>query len=121
MLLSKDNDLLLIEKSKRGDISAFEALVLKYQDRVYNICRYMLGASDAEDAAQDVFIKIYKNLANFNPSPSFSAWMSRIAINTCIDYKRKPYFQERNHLFGFFLIIIFDKIPHVCLNLLTKG
>lgn len=86
-----DNDLWLIERFKEGDQAAFEKLVLKYQDKVYNTCRYMLGnGSDAEDAAQDVFIKIYKNLNYFKPSPYLAAWVYRIAVNTCIDYRRRP-------------------------------
>jgi RNA polymerase sigma-70 factor (ECF subfamily) len=84
----KDRDLLLIEKSKMGDKAAFEALILKYQDRVYNICRYMLGAADAQDAAQETFIKAYRKLAGFTPAPNFSA-DNRIAVNTCLDNKRK--------------------------------
>lgn len=87
---SNGDDHLLIERAKGGDKSAFEAIVLKYQDRVYNICRYMLGPADAEDAAQDSFIKAYRNINNFTSSPGFSAWITRITINTCLDYRRKP-------------------------------
>jgi RNA polymerase sigma-70 factor (ECF subfamily) len=84
------NELILIEKARQGDAPAFEELVVAYQDKVFNICRYMLGPDDAEDAAQDSFVKAYKNLDRFTPSPGFSAWITRIAINTCLDYKRKP-------------------------------
>lgn len=84
------DDHLLVDRSKRGDKSAFEALVRKHQHRVYNICRYMLGPHDAEDAAQDSFVKTYRSLDAFTPSPGFSSWLTRIAINTCLDYKRKP-------------------------------
>lgn len=92
-----DNDLSLIERFKNGDQAAFEELVLRYQDRVYNICRYMLGReSDAEDAGQDVFIKIYKKLGHFKPSPYLGSWVYRIAVNTCIDYKRKPFHEPLN-------------------------
>lgn len=87
----KEKDLLLVERSKNGDKKAFEELVLKHQDRVYNLCRYMLGSpSDAEDAAQEVFIKAYRNIEGFSPTAGFAAWLSRIAINSCIDYKRRP-------------------------------
>lgn len=88
-MLQKDEQS-LIESAKAGDKPAFESLVLKYQDRVYNICRYMLGAIDVEDAAQDAFVKAYRSLSGFTPSPGFSAWITRIAVNTCLDYKRKP-------------------------------
>lgn len=88
--MPQKDELTLIENARQGDNSAFEALVLKYQDKVYNICRYMLGPHDAQDAAQDSFIKAYRNLDRFTPSPGFSAWITRIAVNTCLDYKRKP-------------------------------
>lgn len=87
---SSGEEELLIERSKSGDNAAFEALVRLYQDRVYNICRYMLGPSDAEDAAQDSFIKAYRKIGGFTSSPGFSAWLTRITVNTCLDYKRKP-------------------------------
>ena len=87
---SNDGDKLLIDRAQGGDKSAFEALVRKYQDRVYNICRYMLGPADAEDAAQDSFVKAYRNIGAFTPSPGFCAWVTRITINTCLDYKRRP-------------------------------
>ncbi len=86
-----DDELDLIKRAGSGDKTAFETLVRRYQDKVYNICRYVLGnASDAEDAAQDVFIKAYRNLSSFTPSPGFSAWISRIAVNTSLDYRRRP-------------------------------
>lgn len=86
----RNSDLKLVDRARDGDEAAFEALVLKYQDRVFNICRYMLGSRDADDAAQDTFIKAYRNLGSFTPSPGFSAWIARIAVNTCIDYRRRP-------------------------------
>ncbi len=84
------DELVLIEKARHGDLKAFEELVLAYQDKVYGICRYMLGPGDAADAAQDSFVKAFKNLGRFTPSPGFSAWITRIAVNTCLDYKRRP-------------------------------
>jgi len=85
----------LINRFKDGDTSAFEEILLKYQDKVYNLCRHMLGNShDAEDAAQDVFLKAYQNLNRFKPEASLLTWLYRIAINTCIDYRRKPFFES---------------------------
>lgn len=82
-----------LERFREGDASAFEEIVRAHQDRIYNLCRYMLGnARDAEDAAQDVFVKAYRSLRDFEPAPSFSAWLYRIAVNTCIDYRRKTPF-----------------------------
>jgi RNA polymerase sigma-70 factor (ECF subfamily) len=49
---------------------------------------------DAEDAAQDVFIKAFRNLKNFRPESSLYTWLYRIAVNTCLDYKKRPFFQS---------------------------
>jgi RNA polymerase sigma-70 factor (ECF subfamily) len=79
-----------IERFKKGDLSAFEGVVRSHQDRIYNLCRYMLqNPRDAQDAAQDVFIKAYQGLIDFSPDSSFYTWIYRIAINTCLDYKRR--------------------------------
>jgi RNA polymerase sigma-70 factor (ECF subfamily) len=92
------DDLIHIQRFKDGDTSAFAAIVLAYQDKIYTLCRYMLGnAHDAEDAAQDVFLKAYEALPRFQPDASLYTWLYRIATNTCIDYRRKPIFES---LFG---------------------
>jgi RNA polymerase sigma-70 factor, ECF subfamily len=89
------DDLNFIKRFKDGDASAFGEIVLKYQDRIYNLCRHMLGnAHDAEDAAQDAFLKAYQALPKFQPEASLYTWLYRIATNTCIDYKRKPVFES---------------------------
>ncbi|HVN98295.1 MAG TPA: sigma-70 family RNA polymerase sigma factor [Syntrophorhabdaceae bacterium] len=87
------NDPDLIERLKRSDRKAFEQLVHEYQDRVYNLCRYMLkDAEEAQDAAQDVFIKAYRKLVALEPDASFLyAWLYRIAVNTCLDYNKRSY------------------------------
>ena len=80
----------LIQQFKDGDPSTFEWIVLKYQDKIYNLCRYLLGnPQDAEDAAQDVFIKAYRKLKDFRPESSLYTWLYRIGVNTCLDHKRK--------------------------------
>ena len=85
----------IIDRFKRGEKGVFEELVLKYQDRIYNLCRHMLGNShDAEDAAQDAFMKAYQNLNNFRPEASVYTWLYRIAVNTCLDYKKRPFFKS---------------------------
>ena len=98
MTVHSSDDLNRIKRFKDGDTSAFGEIVLKYQDKIYNLCRHMLGnADDAEDAAQDVFLKAYQALPKFQPEASLYTWLYRIATNTCIDYKKKPIFES---LFG---------------------
>jgi RNA polymerase sigma-70 factor (ECF subfamily) len=88
MPFSSDRD--LIERFKHGEISAFEDIVRRYQDRIYNLCRYMVqDAREAQDAAQDTFIKAYNGLGNFRPESMLYTWLYRIALNTCLDYRKK--------------------------------
>jgi RNA polymerase sigma-70 factor (ECF subfamily) len=93
--MHKADEFDVINRFKDGDTSAFEEIILKYQDKIYNLCRHMLGnAHDAEDTAQDVFLKAYQNLNKFKPEASLHTWLYRIAVNTCIDYRRKPFFES---------------------------
>ncbi len=89
------DDLPLITRFKNGDETAFDEIVLAYQDRIYGLCRRLLGnAHDAEDAAQDTFVKAFQNLPKFQPQASLYTWLYRIAVNTCLDYRRKPFFDS---------------------------
>ena len=87
-MVSNDKD--LIERFKTGNVSAFEELMRRYQDRVYNLCRHMTeDVDDARDVAQEVFIKAYGALKSYKPDAGFYTWLYRIAVNTCLDFKRK--------------------------------
>ncbi len=94
--MSKYPDYLhFINRFKERDKVEFEELILKYQNKIYNLCRHMLGNDhDAEDAAQDTFIKAYQNLNNFRPEACFYTWLYRIAVNTCLDYRKRPFFES---------------------------
>ncbi len=84
----------LIRKAKRGDLDAFNALVLQYQDAVYSVAYRIMGEpAGAADATQEAFISAYRKLATFRDG-NFRAWLLRIATNTCYDtlryHKRRP-------------------------------
>lgn len=80
----------LIAKAKQGDLSAFEALILKHEKIVYNVALRMMNHSeDARDISQEVFLKAYRSLAQFDERAAFSTWLYRITHNTCIDEMRK--------------------------------
>lgn len=80
----------LIRQAKKGDVNAFEELIAGHQKRVYNIVyRFFNNPEDAMDISQEVFIKVYTSLKNFKENSSFSTWLYRIAVNTCIDFSRK--------------------------------
>lgn len=79
-----------IEKAKLGDHDAFAELVYLFQDPVYNLCYRMLGEStEAEDAVQETFLRIHKNLRRYDMARSFKTWLLSIASNHCIDRLRK--------------------------------
>ena len=74
----------------RGDEAAFNALVARYQRRVFGICmKYFGDASDAEDATQDAFVALYRRADTFAGTAKFSTWMYRVATNACNDLARK--------------------------------
>lgn len=82
----------MTKRFQSEDLSEFEELVRKYQDRIYNLCRYMVrDPQDAQDAAQDAFLKAFKGLKDFSPESSLYTWLYRIAVNTCLDYQRKSH------------------------------
>lgn len=80
----------LIRKAKQGDMHAFEELILKHEKIVYNVAlRMMNHGEDAKDISQEVFLKAYRSLSNFDERSAFSTWLYRITHNTCIDEMRK--------------------------------
>ncbi len=80
----------IILQLKNGSSSAFRWLVNEYQDYVYSICLSILkNKMEAEEAAQDTFLKCYKSINKFNGKSKFSTWLYQIAYRTSIDFIRK--------------------------------
>lgn len=78
------DDAALIRLFLSGDAGAFDRLVVRHQDRVFNLCFRFLGdVHEADDLAQDVFIKAFTALHAFRFESAFSTWLYRIAVNTC--------------------------------------
>lgn len=82
----------LIRRAWEGDREAFSALVESYKIAVYNLAYRMLGrAEDAEDVAQETFLRAYSRLKTYDPEKRFSTWLLSIATHLCIDHlRRKP-------------------------------
>ena len=77
------SDLALVRRVQRGDKGAFDALVLKYQHKLVKlVMRYVRNPAEAEDIAQEAFIKAYRALPQFRGDSAFYTWLYRIAINT---------------------------------------
>jgi len=83
----KDSDLALVRRVKKGEYSAFDHLVLKYQSRVIAIStKYVKDIQLAEDIAQESFFKAYKSIDSFREESAFYTWLYRITANTAINY-----------------------------------
>jgi RNA polymerase sigma-70 factor (ECF subfamily) len=79
-----------VERAIEGDQDAFAELVNTYQNAVYNLSYRMLGErTEAEDAAQEAFLRAYMNLQRYDPARSFKTWLLSIASNHCIDRLRR--------------------------------
>lgn len=88
--IQNTDELLLIDRAIAGDERAFAELVNRYQTAVYNLAYRMLGdAGEAEDAAQEVFLRIYRRLATYDAEHRFSTWVLSIASHYCIDLLRR--------------------------------
>jgi RNA polymerase sigma-70 factor (ECF subfamily) len=84
------NDLFYIQRIKSGDIRAFAGLVEKYQQMVLTIIiKIVENREDAEDIAQEVFIKVFKSINQFKEESGFATWLYRIAYNTTLSELRK--------------------------------
>lgn len=78
------DDNALIKEFQNQNEAVFDQLVIKYKDRIFNICYRFLGNyEEANDMAQETFVKAYRNLNNFKFKSSFYTWIYTIAINTC--------------------------------------
>ncbi len=79
-----------LERARNNDMSAWEELVKENERIVYHVAYRMLqNEEEAKDISQEIFLKVYRNLKNFDGKSAFSTWIYRIAVNTCIDAIRK--------------------------------
>src|SRR5690554_7547708 len=91
----QDPDNELVRRVQRGDSAAFDLLVRKYQHRVVALIgRYVHDWSEAQDVAQETFLRAYRAMGNFRGDAQFSTWLHRIAVNTAknhlVAHKRRP-------------------------------
>ena len=93
------NETELIEQLKQGDETAFKTIVEQWKDMVYNtILGIVQNETEAEDLAQDVFIKVFEKINTFKGDSKFSTWLYRIATTTALDHLRS---KKRKKRFGF--------------------
>ncbi|MCG8633969.1 MAG: RNA polymerase sigma factor [Desulfobacterales bacterium] len=125
----KKQDAELVALVARGDHKAFEALLDRHQQAVYGFAFYMLRSiPDAEDVAQEVFMRLYRTADNYLPTAGLRAYLFRIARNLCIDISRKktplamemppepaaletPFNQLSNAQLGYHIRAAMDQLP----------
>jgi len=80
----------LAHRATGGDLDAFEELIRRLQRRVYGFAfQHLRDADEAHDLAQEIFVKLYRNLGRFDPERPFEPWFWKLAANTTINYRRK--------------------------------
>ncbi len=92
--MSDDSELAVIRRAQNGDARAFEALVDEYQGVLYNLALRMTGnPEDARDLTQTVFLKVWRNLASYDPRHRFYSWVYRITLNESLNFvqRRRPH------------------------------
>ena len=87
-VLKSDSE--LVQKIKNNDYTAFRTFYELYKDLTYNVCyRILNNKDDAEDATQDVFIKVFKSIKKFRGDAKLSTWLYQIAVNISLNYARR--------------------------------
>src|SRR5665213_201844 len=88
----------LIRASQNGDADAFEALVRGNQRMIHSLTFRMSGSwSEAEDLAQEAFLQAWRQLDSFRSEARFSSWVYRIAVNQCLNWKKRAVRAEKAH------------------------
>ncbi len=90
---AREDDRAAVEAARKGDRAAFDSLVEKYQRDIYRLCfRYVNDHQDANDLAQEAFLRAYRAIGRFRGDSAFSTWLYRIAVNGCINFRsaRRP-------------------------------
>lgn len=88
-------EMALIERCKKGDIGAFNELVLQYEKRVFNFAYHMSGNyDDAHDVAQEAFIRVFNSISTFRGDANFTTWLYRIVTNVYLDERKR----QKSHM-----------------------
>ncbi len=106
------SDIELVNEFKNGNISAFDEIVRRYQKKVYSFARKILGNhDDADDVAQEVFVKVYYSLRDFKGESNLFTWIYRITINECNNILRKRKVKEFIQIDEMANLLGFDRTP----------
>ncbi|CAN5913385.1 sigma-70 family RNA polymerase sigma factor [soil metagenome] len=79
----------IVHRASQGEAGAFSRLVREHSDLVYRVSLRMLGDSEAQDASQEVWIRVWRSIKRFRGESTFSTWLYRITVNTCLNAREK--------------------------------
>ena len=88
----------LVTAASRGDVEAFAKLVRDNSSLVYRVALRILGSDDAQDASQEVWVRVWRNIRNFKGESAFSTWLYRITVNTCLSARQKESRRDEREL-----------------------
>lgn len=88
--MDTDEDKTWVSQSQNGDDAAYESLIRKHQQMIHSLTFRMTGSmADAKDLAQETFVRAYRQLDSYQGTSKFSSWLYRIAVNACLDWRRR--------------------------------
>ena len=96
----------LVSRASRGDVEAFTKLVRAHSSLVYRVSLRMLGSDAAEDASQEVWVRVWRNIRGFRGESAFSTWLYRITMNTCLSMRQRESRREGREYSG-------DEMPYL--------
>src|SRR5918998_2975536 len=79
----------LVPRASRGDVEAFRQLVLEHSGLVYRLASRMLGREEAQDASQEVWVRVWRYIGTFREDSAFTTWLHRITVNTCLSFRQR--------------------------------
>ncbi|OMF21966.1 RNA polymerase subunit sigma [Paenibacillus sp. FSL H8-0259] len=99
-----------IHKVRAGEKHAFTSVITAYERQIYTYCYYILRSrEEAEDAVQDIFVKVYQELGRYEKRVSFSAWLYKVAYHHCLDQLRRN--KRRNRLMSLYKLQLVREAP----------
>ena len=87
--MSSIQDQAFVIRASKGDVEAFRLLVQEHSGLVYRVALRILGVQDAQDASQEVWIRVWANMQSFRGESTFSTWLHTVTVNTCLSFRRK--------------------------------
>jgi RNA polymerase sigma-70 factor, ECF subfamily len=84
----------LVQKAAMGDVGAFAQLVRDHSGLVYRVAGRILGSEDAQDASQEVWIRVWRNISDFRGESAFTTWLYKVTVNTCLSARRRVQSRE---------------------------